>query len=63
MVLVCRSVLLYHSEGRREEAFRVLLRPHIPEVRVHRSKVTENVNLSVCTLVCALVFSLCGFCI
>lgn len=40
---------------------RVLLRPHIPEVRVHRSKVTVNVNLFVCTSVCVLVFSLGGF--
>jgi len=36
-------------------------RPHIPEVRAHGSKVTENVNLPVCTFVC-LVFSLGGFC-
>ncbi len=56
-------MLLYRSGGRREEAYRVLLRPHIPEVRVHRSKVTENVNLSVCTFVCAFVFSLGGFCV
>lgn len=37
-------------------------RPHIPEVRAHGSKVTENVNLPVCTFVCVLVCSLGGFC-
>lgn len=39
----------------------MLLRPHVPQVRVHRSKVTENVNLSVCTFVCGLMFSVGGF--
>lgn len=38
-------------------------RPHIPEVTVHRSEVTENVNLlCVCMCVCVLLFSLCEFC-
>lgn len=37
------------------------LRPHIPEVRVHGLKVTEDVNLCVCTYVCVLVFTLGGF--
>lgn len=37
------------------------LRPHIPEVRVHGSKVAEDLNLCVCTYVCVLVFTLGGF--
>lgn len=64
IVLVSRSVLLYRSGGKREANMQDATETthHIPEVRVHGSKVTQNVNLSLCTSVCVLMFSLGGFC-